>query len=183
MTNTFHQVCILLGSNILPEIYLPQAIAQLGQGILISRISSIWETKAVGSSGPNFLNAALLGYSQLQPARLKTELLRPLEADLGRVRTHDKNAPRTIDLDIVVFDQHPIDQHLWKYAHAAVPVAELLPGIVHPVTGVRLQQAAEQLAHQTVITRRSDLSMPVAISLPSSEQDSLLMPHSGSYVN
>ena len=166
MTNTFHQVCILLGSNILPEVHIPQAIAHLGQAMIITRIASVWETEAVGSEGPNFLNTALLGYSPLHADRIKTELLRPIEAELGRIRTSDKNAARTIDLDVVVFDRHPIDQGLWKYAYAAVPVAELLPEIRHPVTGISLALAASILAQQTAITRRSDLNLPTIIEFP-----------------
>jgi len=173
-----HLVCILLGSNILPEMNIPQAIRHLSRHIIVARISSVWESEAVGSPGPNFLNAALLGYSPLHPARLKTRLLRPLEAKMGRVRTSDKNAARTIDLDVVVFDWHPIDHHLWEYAHAAVPVAEVMPEITNPVTGDRLQQVAKRLARQTCLTRRSDLSLPVITSSPTINQIPLILPNS-----
>ena len=67
---------------------------------------------------------------------MKSEILRPLEAELGRLRSEDKYADRTIDLDIVVFDGHPLDRGLWMYAHLAVPMAELLPEIVEPSTGL-----------------------------------------------
>ena len=52
MTSAYHQFGILLGSNVQPEINLPKAIARLGQRLLITRISSVWETEAVGSQGP-----------------------------------------------------------------------------------------------------------------------------------
>jgi 2-amino-4-hydroxy-6-hydroxymethyldihydropteridine diphosphokinase len=161
MTDPTHQICILLGSNIHPETHIPQAIAQLGQRLAIARVSSVWESKAVGSTGPNFLNAALLVYSQLQPGQLKADLLRPIEAQMGRIRTSNKYAPRPIDLDVVVFDGRPIDPDLWSYAHMAVPVAELLPEITQPAAGISLQEAARQLSQKTVLTRRFDLYPPV----------------------
>ena len=182
MTNRFHQVCILLGSNISPEQNLPQAIVTLGQHILVSRISSVWQTQAVGSNGPDFLNAAILGYTRRHPARLKIEVLRPLEAKMGRIRQSDKNAARTIDLDIVVFDQHPVDHNLWEYAHAAVPIAELLPDISHPLTGVRLRQAAELLVERTSIVARMDINIPAITSPAFTEPVSLVATHPGSYL-
>jgi len=182
MTYTFHQVCILLGSNIQPEINIPQAIAKLSQRMFVARISSVWQTEAVGSTGPDFLNAALLGTTRQHLARLKTELLRPLEAEMGRVRTADKNAARTIDLDAVIFDQHPVDHDLWRYAHAAVPVAELLPEITHPITGVRLRQAAEILAEQTFIQRRIDISIPEIISPAPIAFASWAAPYAGPFI-
>ena len=169
MTNTYHQVCILLGSNILPEVNIPEAIVQLSQRLILTRISSAWETEAVGSPGPNFLNAAILAYTQRHPSRLKAELLRPVETELGRVRTSDKNAPRTIDLDVVVFDGHTIDRNLWRYAHAAVPVAELLPEIEHPGQNILLREAARKLAETTFISRRSNLNLPVVFNLLSGD--------------
>ena len=180
MTYSFHQVGILLGSNILPELNLPNAIMALSQHIIVARISSAWQTEAVGSNGPDFLNAAILGYTRRHPARLKTEVLRPLETKMGRIRTSNKNAPRPIDLDIAVFDQHPIDRDLWKYAYAAVPVAELLPEITHPITGVRLLQMAELLAKRTKIVRREDFSIPAIISPASIKPVSLVAPSPGS---
>jgi 2-amino-4-hydroxy-6-hydroxymethyldihydropteridine diphosphokinase len=169
MTNTAHQICRLLGSNILPETHIPQAIAQLGQRLAIARISSVWESHAVGSTGPNFLNAALLVYSQFHPRQLKAHLLRPLEAKMGRIRTTNKNAARPIDLDVVVFDGRPVDPDLWSYAHMAVPVAELLPEIAPSTGGATLQEAAWQLSQKTVITRRSDLILPVFFNKKTAE--------------
>ena len=63
-----------------------------------------WETQAVGSPGPNFLNTAVKITTGLEMSALKLSVLRSVEQELGRVRTSDKNAPRTIDLDIIVFD-------------------------------------------------------------------------------
>ena len=62
----------------------------------------MWETPPVGSRGSNFLNAALLIRTTLTSGLLKSLVLRPIEIQMGRVRTANKNAPRPIDLDILV---------------------------------------------------------------------------------
>jgi 2-amino-4-hydroxy-6-hydroxymethyldihydropteridine diphosphokinase len=140
-----HQVVIGLGSNISPYKNLPQAIRLLEDSISILRISSVWRTQAIGSQGPDFLNAAVLGTTPLPISELTNNILRPIEESLARVRTADPNAPRTIDLDVIIFDGQIIDPGLWDYAHISVPVAELLPKFTNPVTGETLETIAEKL--------------------------------------
>jgi 2-amino-4-hydroxy-6-hydroxymethyldihydropteridine diphosphokinase len=153
------EVCLLLGSNIQPERYLPQAVSLLGEKLRLQAVSSVWETPAVGSAGPNFLNAAVLASTSLDRESLKTKVLRPLEARLGRVRTEDKYAPRTIDIDPVTWNARPLDDDLWRYAHAAVPVAELLPFAWSAERSETLAQAAQRLIHQTPIRPRLEVTL------------------------
>ncbi len=122
-----HQVCLLLGSNIEPEQNLPRAIELLRETVTVVRSSSVWQSPPIGADGPDFLNLALLVSTSMQADQLKEQVLRPLEARLGRVRTADKYAPRTIDLDIILFDEKVMDPDLFRYAHRAVPVGEILP--------------------------------------------------------
>jgi len=112
------EVGLLLGSNIQPEFFLPSAVNSLGEQIDIKLVSSVWETPAIGSNGPNFLSAAVLASTSLSPKHLKRHILQPLEAHLGRVRSNDKNAPRTIDIDIVTWNMYSIDDDLWKFNSA-----------------------------------------------------------------
>lgn len=99
----------------------------------------------MGSKGPDFLNAAVLGTTPLPITKLRTQILRPIEDFLARVRTADPNAPRTIDLDVIIFDGEIIDPGLWDYAHISVPVAELLPELTNPRSGETLRPFAEKL--------------------------------------
>jgi 2-amino-4-hydroxy-6-hydroxymethyldihydropteridine diphosphokinase len=145
-----HQACLLLGSNIHPEKNLVQGLELLGKEVKIMRFSSAWETPAVGSAGPDFLNAAVLITTLMEAGELKEKVLRPLEAKLGRVRSADKNAPRPIDFDIILFDGQLLDPSLWHYAHRAVPVAEILPGY-RSERGELLSEAASDLAKITPI--------------------------------
>jgi 2-amino-4-hydroxy-6-hydroxymethyldihydropteridine diphosphokinase len=150
-----HRACLLLGSNIQPEENLRKAVYMLRQNFRVEQVSGVWESAAVGSDGPNFLNVALIIRTPLAPQQLKESFLRPLEASLGRVRTGDKNAPRTIDIDIVAWDADIIEANVWKYAHAAVPVSELLPCYQSEVTGEYLEHRAAQLSRSTkFFTRR-----------------------------
>ncbi len=152
-----HRTYLSLGSNIEAERHLPKAMLLLQEIGNIKAVSSVWESRAVGSDGPNFLNACALFLTYLQPYELKEQIIRPIEAELGRVRYADKNAPRTIDIDIVLFNETPLNIEFWDYAFVAVPLAELIPGFEHPIRHEKLIRVAEQLQGQVWIVPRGDV--------------------------
>jgi 2-amino-4-hydroxy-6-hydroxymethyldihydropteridine diphosphokinase len=156
MTAPEHQACLLLGSNIQPEKNLTLGLNLLRNMVTISRLSSVWETPSVGSSGPDFLNLAMLITTPLNASEFRTQILRPLEKKLGRVRSANKNAPRTFDADIILFDDLLLDRNLWSYAHRAVPVAEILPNYPSD-RGDTLQDVAAELAKTALIRLRPDM--------------------------
>ena len=90
---------------------------------------------------------------------LKYSVLRKIEEDLGRVRTRDKNAPRTIDLDILIMDSKIIDSGIWHNAHIACPLSALLPELSDPTTGKLLSQVADTLMMTGQVKLRSDLHL------------------------
>jgi 2-amino-4-hydroxy-6-hydroxymethyldihydropteridine diphosphokinase len=157
MNQEEHQAVLLLGSNIQPEQNIPRAVAHLQRQVRVSQASSIWQSEAVGSSGPDFLNSALLVSTPLDAGVLKEQVLRPLEEQLGRVRTEDKSSPRAIDIDIILFDGILLDPTLWEYAYRAVPVAELLPGY-QSASGEYLKDIALRLGRTTAISARKVIS-------------------------
>lgn len=159
---TGHPVCLLLGSNIRPEINLKQAVIMLNQHLPLAHVSSVWETTAVGSDGPNFLNAAVLVTTSLDVKNLKAQVLRPIETHLGRVRSADKYAPRTIDIDPILFDGEQLDDNLVKFAYVAVPAAELLPHF-QLKSGEYLKDAALRLFRSQAIHLRSDVLLHSAL--------------------
>jgi 2-amino-4-hydroxy-6-hydroxymethyldihydropteridine diphosphokinase len=150
-----HQVVIGLGSNISPAENLKSSLYLLGRLVPIEAVSGVWQTPAVGSPGPDFLNAAALISTQLAIAEFRNEILRPIENLLGRVRTRDPNSPRTIDLDILIYDGQMIDQELWKYAHMSLPVAEILPTYTDPLSGEQAIVIAERLRKLSTIKKTS----------------------------
>ena len=140
---------LLLGSNIRPEVNLPQALTLLRAQVPVFAVSTVWETPPVGTEGPSFYNAAVGILTDLPPEALKRRLLRPIEAQLGRVRTGDKFAPRPIDIDLVVYASEVLDPEVWRYAHIAIPLSEILPGLRHPQSGETLARVAARLAQKT----------------------------------
>jgi 2-amino-4-hydroxy-6-hydroxymethyldihydropteridine diphosphokinase len=138
-------ILVSLGSNLNPVQNLRRAIEILQARCRVIQVAGVWETPAVGTTGPNFFNSAVSLLTDQDPISLKFRCLRSIEADLGRVRTSDKYAPRTIDLDPVVIDATVLDERLWSYAYLALPVAELAPNLLHPQTKERLVDIASRL--------------------------------------
>ena len=153
-----HLVYIGLGSNISPLQNIPKAVAQLQSAIEVEKLSSVWESPAIGSEGPDFLNAVARVRTHLAHMDLKNEILCKIETNMGRVRSMDKNAPRPIDLDILIFDDEVLDDTIWDQVHLAMPLAELSCCIEHPHTGDTLIDVAARLSQDLNIKPRPDVN-------------------------
>jgi 2-amino-4-hydroxy-6-hydroxymethyldihydropteridine diphosphokinase len=149
-----HQVLISLGSNIDPEKNIQAALSLLDMKFKLLRVSNIYETPPYGSEGGNYLNAACEIVTTLTLKTLKYRYLRPIERRLGRERTKDIFAPRTIDLDILVFDDRIIEPDLFRLAHLAVPAAEIAPHLVDPQRNLPLKLIAEKLISEVTLKHR-----------------------------
>ena len=137
-----HKVYILTGSNKgQRKRFLQKAIDQIGQqcGNII-KVSSIYETAAWGNTKQAaFLNQVISIQTKLLPDELMQQLLQ-IEAALGRIRT-GKYGPRTIDLDILFYDELIYHSAIVTVPHPAIqerkfvliPLAELSPRKIHPV--------------------------------------------------
>lgn len=156
-------VIVGMGSNQEPERHLPCAARMLAERADVLTASSAWATTPVGPPGqPAFVNAAVLVRTTLPPERLKIELLRPIEAALGRVRTADRFAPRAIDLDLVAYGEEVLrseglavpDPDLLRHAHVALPASEVAPAWRHPETGEPLKAIADRLVGSLPPERR-----------------------------
>ena len=154
------QAYISLGSNIDPRENILAAMKLLRQAVTVNAFSTIWETEAIGSAGPRFLNAAAWVSTPLGVDGLKSNVLAKIEQNLGRVRTADKNAPRTIDLDIIIYDEQVLDPNLWKRDFLAIPIAELRPDLEVPGEGITLNQVAQSLRTSSTAVPRLDLTIP-----------------------
>ena len=106
----------------------------------------------------------------LQALELRSEL-RIIEAELGRVRTEDKYAARTIDLDLCFFADLIIqsldfslpDPDIHHRAHLAVPLADLDPGFMHPIMGETLGAIADRLRHSSQLEVRKDIKQDLIL--------------------
>ena len=152
-----HLAYLSLGSNIQPETHLVSAIELLQKYGRVKKISSAWESESVGAPGPNYLNACLLLATPLSERELKQQALLPIERSLGRQRTADKFAPRTIDIDIVVFDSKPCDNRYWEQAFVVVPLAEIYADFPNPLTQESLIKTATHLRQRVWMERRPEV--------------------------
>ncbi len=152
-----HRVYLSLGSNVEAEQNLPKAIELLREYGRLEAVSTAWETEAVGNPGPNYLNACVLFRTPLLASELKEQVIRPIEAALGRKRSENRYAPRPIDLDILLYDDRPSNLEFWEYGFVIVPLAELRPDLLHPRGGEKLSQVAERMRLHERITARPEV--------------------------
>jgi 2-amino-4-hydroxy-6-hydroxymethyldihydropteridine diphosphokinase len=153
-----NQVLIGLGSNINPDQNISEALRLLGSQVSIRNFSSIYQSPSVGSSGPDYLNSAVLIDTDSSLDMLRKNILKPIENQLKRVRSSDRYMDRTIDLDVLIFNQTVTDPELWTQVHVAVPASDVLPEFSNPKTGEKISQAAKRLLPGINIQIRSDLS-------------------------
>lgn len=149
------QAYVGIGSNIDPLHHIPAALDRLQAAMPLTGVSTFYRTEPIGRPGqPVFLNG-VAGVSCPVPARaLKFEVLRGIEHALGRVRTADRFAPRTIDLDILLYGDAVIDEpglrvpddDLRRRAFLIAGLLELAPGLILPDTGERLEHLADPRA-------------------------------------
>ena len=115
-----------VGSNIDAKKYIQQAFEQLKKIDSQIQMASLLSTKAVGfTEQADFINTAFSFDCALSPTELKVHL-KAIEAQLGRVRTKNKNGPRTIDLDIVKIDRDIVDDDYYQYDFVKSSVDELV---------------------------------------------------------
>ncbi len=153
-----NQVLIGLGSNLNPDQNISEALRLLESQVTIRNVSSIYQAPAVGSSGPDYLNSAVLIETDSTLEMLRNNILTPIENQLKRVRSSDKYIDRTIDLDVLLFNQTVTDPEIWTQAHVAVPASDVLPEFTNPKTGEKISQAAKRLLPGIDIQLHSDLS-------------------------
>lgn len=167
-----HRAYIGLGSNIDPERHLPWAVELLGACGRLAAVSDVWQSAPVGfAAQADFLNAAVLLQCELSAEDLVECVIPDIERQLQRRRDpHNKNGPRTIDLDLVLYDRdvrqvagHTLpDPAVLIYPFVAAPLAQLDADYRHPVTGEPLGRIAQRLTARAPLTARPDVSLRAA---------------------
>ncbi len=135
-------VTLSLGSNIDRHHNIRAALGELRARFGRLELSPVYESEAVGFDGEPFLNLVARLETDLRVGEL-SEHLRAIEAEHGRVRGEAKFASRTLDIDILTYDDQVgvIDGvelprgEILKHAFVLKPLADLLPGGVHPAEG------------------------------------------------
>jgi len=149
MTGTDSQVTayIAVGSNIGPEKNVPIAVDLLREKVEVVAVSNFYRTKALHRpEQADYRNGVVAVRTSMTARELKDEILRPIEEILDRQRSEDKYAPRTVDLDLILYGDEVIretglnlpDDDLRERPFIAVPLLELAPELVLPDDGTRL---------------------------------------------
>jgi 2-amino-4-hydroxy-6-hydroxymethyldihydropteridine diphosphokinase len=159
--------CIALGSNLGDrEAHLAAAIAALRRepGIEVVAVSFLYETDPVGPppQGP-YLNAAVRVNTELAPRGLLDCLLQ-IEAAAGRRRSRERYAPRTLDLDLLLYGDERIDEpglvvphpRLHERTFVLEPLCDVAAERVHPVLHETIENLARRVRDPAAVRRRCD---------------------------
>ena len=141
------RIYIGMGSNLAaPDQQLRRAITALAQlpGTTLAGVSAFYQSDSLLPGQPRFTNAVAALDSNMAPLDL-LDALQTIEKDQGRER-HERWGPRTLDLDILLFGDHLIDEPRLKVPHYQMhvrafvlyPLAELAPATLQLPDGHRL---------------------------------------------
>ncbi len=150
------QVYVAMGSNLGDrDAHLAAGLAALRatEGVEVVAVSPLYETDPVGPppQGP-YLNGAIELATTLAPDSLLDRLLE-IEVSRGRSRGPDRNAARTLDLDLLLYGDLVIDEpgltvphpRLHERPFVLVPLVQIAPEAVHPVLGLTVQRLRDRL--------------------------------------
>ncbi len=160
-----------IGSNIDPAENVKKALRLLSASVEVKSLSTVYRTRPIGGSEhASYYNCVVEIETHLGPARLKYDVLRGIERKLGRVRSGDRNAARTIDLDLLLYGDLVVDREgltlpdpdIQKRPFLLAGLAEIAPELRLPGTALPVQELArsvsrtgmEQLAAYTEEVRK-----------------------------
>jgi 2-amino-4-hydroxy-6-hydroxymethyldihydropteridine diphosphokinase len=155
MTRAF----VSIGSNIDPEENVKKAVLLLAGRARILAVSTVYLTEAEDRpEQPPYYNCVVEIETELPAVDVKHRILRRIEAELGRVRTQDRYAARTIDLDLVLYDELVTktedltlpDPDIVRRPYLALPLWELEPGLMMPGSGVPIHEVASALSRKAM---------------------------------
>ncbi len=145
---------IAIGSNIDPETNVKNAVRLLAEHATITQISTVYRTLPLErpEQAP-FYNCVVEIQTALSPRELKFQALRSIEAQINRQRTSDKYAPRTIDLDLILYEGLVLDEsdlvlpdpEISRRFFLAIPLAELDPDLIIPGSDMFISDLAALL--------------------------------------
>ncbi len=136
------RVYVSLGSNIRPAEHMRKGVAGLRERFGTLDLSSVYDSAAVGFSGDNFYNM-VAGFDTTDAVQSVARTLRDIETRHGRVRGGERFASRTLDIDLLLYDDLIVHEcgldvpraEITRHAFVLQPLTELAPEFVHPEQG------------------------------------------------
>ncbi|UZE95880.1 2-amino-4-hydroxy-6-hydroxymethyldihydropteridine diphosphokinase [Alkalimarinus alittae] len=133
------EVYVSIGSNIEPELHVTAALDALQDHFGELQVSSVFESESVGFDGDCFLNL-VVGFNTALAVGELSLLLKRVESENGRVKNAPKFCSRTLDIDILTYDEQVgnIDgvslprSEILENAFVLWPLAEVAGNKVHP---------------------------------------------------
>lgn len=134
------RVYVSIGSNIDQRRNIRSCITELQRHFGELLLSRVYENKAVGFEGDNFYNL-VAGFDTDLDVRQVAAVLREIEESHGRVRGVEKFSSRTLDVDMLIYDDLVVNEkgleiprgEITRYAFVLKPLAEIDPYRIHPV--------------------------------------------------
>lgn len=131
-----------LGSNLRAEENLRLAVRELRKQFDLLAISPVYQSRALGFSGCDFLNAVVCVQTDMSPITI-CELLERIHERAGRTRGDQRFESRTLDIDLLLYDDlvdesRPVAvprTDILNYSFVLRPLADIAPDLVHPVCG------------------------------------------------
>ena len=145
------RVYVAVGANVAPERNIADGLGLLAGRLTIAAVSTFYRTPAIGRPDQeDYLNGVVALETDLEPLALK-EVLRDVERAMGRVRTDDAYAPRTLDLDILLYGNRVFneagleipDPDIATRLFLAAGLIELDPSLTLPGDSRRLAERVE----------------------------------------
>jgi 2-amino-4-hydroxy-6-hydroxymethyldihydropteridine diphosphokinase len=133
---------VSIGSNIEPQVNVRSAVAELARRFGELKLSSVYESPAVGFDGGNFYNL-VAGFDTDESVQDIARYLREIEHRHGRVKTAERLTDRPLDLDLLLYGDARIETpdltiprpDITRYAFVLLPLAEIAPAERHPISG------------------------------------------------
>ena len=145
------------------ELNILRAIGEIGKlpSTAIFSLSSFYETTPVGvSDQPDFCNAAVAIKTALKPAELLDKLLE-IETKVFKRKRDLKWGPRSIDLDILLYNDELIDTQKLKIPHpeminrkfVLIPLAEIASSVLHPIEKRSIKELLDLVVSDEKVTK------------------------------